>query len=267
MTEVIDAADGILFAISDFDRRIANAVLKMPAPPKWAAVNAIRHLNGAWKLREFDPAMAALRAITAEEEAASALIQSLKRRRYDGARRLKHTNHVHKHAVVPFFEAIMRVLSDYVRDEEQAQLYLDVSADPPKLLFRFRHRDPATDQIYWVYPKPPLNGSATRLVTGRPAKLEDFSAGVDAVLQRTNAKDMLAYVRERVEERNRTLYASDKGLFQISFDADKMFAFYRKHVFSILRVYLMIDPYPKKQLFVQQCLAAFLQHLNALPNE
>jgi hypothetical protein len=221
MTEAPTPEDGILSPISDFDRRIANAILKMSPPPKWPAVNAVGHLNGAWKLREIDPRMAALRAITAEEEAASALFQSLKRRRYDGAQKLKHDSHAHKHAVIPFLQAISHVLAQYSIPNEQAQLYLDTAEDPPRLLFRFSHRDPESGTEYWAYPQPPLNGSASRLRDGEPDQIEDFGAAVEALLAKTSAKDMLDYARERVEDRNRTLYASDKGLYKITFDPRK----------------------------------------------
>ncbi len=81
-----------------------------------------------------DLEMAAFRAITAEEEAASALFHSLKRRRYAGAARLSPRNHVHKNAVAPFCTAVSRVLAATEEIGMKSGLLLDKSEEP----WRFR---------------------------------------------------------------------------------------------------------------------------------
>src|SRR4030042_2912383 len=97
-------SDSIEFPLIEFDKAIIDIVPFMPAPPQWAAFNALRHLDKAWRLRATDTEMSMFRAITAEEEVATALFLSLKRRHYVGANRLKHRDHVHKNAVIPFVD-------------------------------------------------------------------------------------------------------------------------------------------------------------------
>ena len=74
--------------------------------------NAFKHLRKAWLLLPIDTEMSAFRAITAEEEAATALILALKMRQYPGADVLKYNNHVHKSAV--FF--IMREANNFLAE-------------------------------------------------------------------------------------------------------------------------------------------------------
>ncbi|PLU07434.1 hypothetical protein BMJ29_02810 [Sinorhizobium medicae] len=56
--------------------------------------------------------MSFFRAITAEEEAATALILALKQRRYPGSEKLNPWEHLHKAAVSPFLDAVGNVLAE-----------------------------------------------------------------------------------------------------------------------------------------------------------
>jgi hypothetical protein len=78
---------------------------------------------------------------------------------------------------------------------------------------------------------------------------------------------MLQYVRERAEMRNRLLYASEQGYFDVKVDFPRMFAMYSANTFLVLRALLLIDPYAPRQLFVQQAINAFLKHLKAFPKD
>jgi hypothetical protein len=256
----------VVFPISDFDRVVADLVPDLPAPPKWAAVNAIRHLNRAWKLQGIDHSMALFRAITAEEEAAAALFRSLKRRRYEHAKRLKEDSHAYKNAVIPFLQAISHVLSEYPGQPE-TQLYVNPDKANPKLVIRFRQLHPKTGEIVWAYPQPPLNFSTAHHHKGDEPKLEDFGGGVEAILSTSKSKDMLQYVRERAEMRNQLLYATEQGYFEVKVDFPRMFDLYMANTFLILRTLLLIDPYSRKQLFGQQAIDAFLRHLKAFPTD
>lgn len=78
-------------------------------------------------------------------------------------------------------------------------------------------------------------------------------------------KSLLEYVRDRAELRNKLLYAKSEGYIEVSFEFDRMFEEYKRNVFRILKVYLLIDPYSKRQLLVEQALQGFLRALDALP--
>jgi hypothetical protein len=189
--------DTIEFPLQEFDRAIADLIPKLPGPAKWRAFNAVRHLNWAWKLRDVDREMAVFRAITAEEEAATAIFLALRRRNYDGADKLRPRDHVHKNAVIPFFDAITRVIAAHSALMPQAQLFLDTDEDPPLLTFRFSRPHPITGEPAWAYPQPPLNVSVSSGRIGEPKKEEDFAAGVEEIVRGAKVSNIMQYLRNR----------------------------------------------------------------------
>lgn len=260
-------SNSIVFPISELNRSIVDAIPTMPAQPKWPALQAVRHLNRAWKIRELDPEMAIFRSITAEEEAATAVFHSLRRRGYEGANKLKPRDHIHKNAVIPFFEAITRVLAKVGQMMPSTQLCLDCNNKPPLLIVRFEYIDPVSGEKLWAHPQPPLHFS----LKGGPAdgemKTEDFSDGINDIVNAMNMNDIIEYLRNRANQRNQILYAGADGYPSIGGDVDKALELYQRHVFVLLRMYFLIDPYKDKQLFVQQALYAFLKMLNLIPKE
>jgi hypothetical protein len=258
-------SDSILFPISEMDKGIADLIPQLPAPPKWPAFNALNHLNRAWKIREIDPHMAIFRSITAEEEAATALFLSLKRRHYIGSDKLKQRDHMHKNAVIPFFSAISRVLVKVKDRMPKFELILDTNNRLPLLQIRFNIIHPITGEPSMAYPDPPLHFS---LLGGRSRdamKTEDFSLGIDEIVTSRNVKSIIEHIKNRANLRNQVLYAGANGYPMIGGDIEKGLLLYQKNVFFILRIYLLIDPYPMKQLFVQQALYAYLKTLKLLP--
>jgi hypothetical protein len=88
-------------SLSDFQMSLERCISKLNGRVKHSGRNAFAHLRMAWSIRRIDPAMAAFRAITAEEEAASALILSLKQKNYPNSSRLNHRDHIQKSALIP----------------------------------------------------------------------------------------------------------------------------------------------------------------------
>jgi hypothetical protein len=257
-------SDTISFPLTDLDRGIVDILPFMPDPSRWPAFNAVRHLNRAWRLREIDPQMAMFRAVTAEEEAATAIFQSLKRRGYSGTVKLKHRDHVHKNAVIPFFDAITRVIAKIGDQMPKTELILN--SEEKRMEIRFRPIDPADTEDVWNYPTPPLHFS----LSGGPAtgmKKEDFAGGVKEIVSGANVKDIIEYIRNRANFRNQLLYAAHNGYPNVSQDIESEIQHIQRHVFIILRMYMLIDPYPSKQLFVQQALDAFLRLLRVMPQD
>lgn len=89
-----------------FKDLIAELILGTHVPGKHAARNAFNHIKNAWKIKDIDPTMAAFRAITGVEEAATAIFHALKRNKYNNSQLLNKDRHFHKAAVYPFFQAI-----------------------------------------------------------------------------------------------------------------------------------------------------------------
>jgi len=102
MTNNIRPSDSIEFSVNLIEKEIADIVPQIKGAGKWRAFNAILHLNKAWKIKGIDNEMSAFRAITAEEEAATAVFLSLKLRKYENSDKLKPMDHSHKSAFATF---------------------------------------------------------------------------------------------------------------------------------------------------------------------
>lgn len=267
MAAVKQFSDGIEFELSEMDISVANLVIEMSAPAKWAAINAIRHLNRSWKLRHLDPEMAVFRAITAEEESATALFHVLKRRCYDGADKLKPRDHIQKNAVIPFFDAITRVMAKSREFLPLTEFLIDENEKPRRLVIRFLTPHPSTGEELWAYPQPPLNFSMKEVPKSGPTRTMDFSAGLEEVVSSANVKTMIDHLRTRANLRNQILYAAGQGYPGVEGDIERGLRDYQRNVFAILKMCLLIEPYENKQLFVQQAIYSFLRVVKALPED
>lgn len=96
------------------------------------AQNSLTGFERARALLDIDREMAGFRAITAEEEAATALFRSLQLRGYEGANRIRLKDHFTKSALGPFIRAVQHSLSS--GGNLTLRLTLEVAA--PKLTVR-----------------------------------------------------------------------------------------------------------------------------------
>jgi len=75
------------------------------------------------------------------------------------------------------------------------------------------------------------------------------------------------HIRWRAKFRNKLLYAASEGYPAVTGAPEAGLRSYQRNVFTILKLYLMIDPYPKQQDFVQQSLDAYLKMLKRVPRD
>lgn len=257
----------IEFPISEFDKWVADVVPTTAPLPRWTALNAIRHLNRAWRIRSLDPEMSMFRAITAEEEAATSLFLALKQQHYQGAKRIKHHNHIHKNGLIPFVDAVSRLFEKLRTDLPKTKLYFDGSQNPARLFLRVELPNPTTGQLMWGLPQPPLHFSFSSEEEGYNSRLYAFEREIQQIATEMGAATIIDHIRERANLRNKLLYAASEGYPSISGDIEASLRSYQRNVFTILKLYLMIDPYPKQQNFVQQCLDAYLKMLKLVPSD
>jgi hypothetical protein len=258
-------SDSIEIPLSELDKGIADVVPAMAPPPRWAAFNAIRHLNSSWRLRSLDPEMAAFRAITAEEEAATALFLSLKRRHYRGAQWIKHHNHVHKNGVIPFVDSVSRLFERFRTFLPRTELYFDTAQSPARLVLRLKLPNPATGELVWAHPQPPLHFSFSSGGKEKSSSLYTFEREIQQIATETGVATIIEHIKERANLRNKLLYSASEGYPDISGDIELGLRSYQRNVFVILKIYLMVDPYPNQQNFIQQCLDAYLNMLKLVP--
>jgi hypothetical protein len=232
------------------------------------------HLERAWKIRNVDPAMAMFRGLTAEEEAASALIYALRDRRYNDSSRLNPHDHSHKHSIYPFLEIISDWFAESTRPLEAndkrfewqiddkghiatvhgVQAQFGSPADPNRLKIRFKIHIDGKDAF--AVPNPPLNWNV--IVDG---KLISFQHHMKKFASLRHAKHVEKYIREKANERNTLLYATPQCCPDVTFLSDEFFIHQRRKVITIAYAYLLIEPYKEKQAFVQQALDALLKML------
>lgn len=241
--------------ISPFRQKVAELVQTCPAPGKHAARSAIRHLERGWNLRAIDPEFAVLHAITAEEEAARAIFHALQRHKYPGSDRLRWQRHEFKAAVVPFFRAVSHMFADM--KELHAELVIETVRNREEL--RIRAKVPIDGEWKWLYPEPPLDYQLST-----EAGVHDFVDEIRKVVMERNAESVREFIRSRANWRNRSLYASDQGLPNITNDLDAFLPRRCDEVYSLINAFLLIDQHRKHQLFVLQTLDVFLKMMDAV---
>jgi hypothetical protein len=216
------------------------------------ARNAVSHLETAWNIKDIDPEMAVFRAITAEEEAATAIFIALKEKGYENANRIKFKSHPYKQAVAPFVTAISKFMADVAKWPsfplgKKYQLSMEGEGKDRKLILSFYLADRLATPI------PPLGFEIA--LNGKPYYFEK------ELLEITSGKgraDIMKYVQDIANLRNSILYARSEGIPKITGKIDGHLEKRRRTVIIFLRIYSLIYPYNEKALFVEQALKAFL---------
>lgn len=241
--------------LTEFQAKIAELVEKQSAPVRHSARMAIHHLKKPWRIKKIDPEMAYFRALTAEEEAATAVFRSMKRLKYKGADQLKDRNHTHKNALVPFAYAVGKVLQPTVTHGFDPKLVIKTEGpEAGKLQVRLTITLPG-GLIKHAWPVPPLHYAIS--LNGQT---HDFTSQLDELATEGKAQDALAYVKRMANRRNQVLYAHQTGIPVVQED-DDFLEKRRQNVFMLLTIYLLIDQYEEQQLFVQQAIDALLKLL------
>lgn len=126
------------FVQSPFDARLAELLSTTALPGRAAARNAVRHIDRSSVIADIDAHMAAFRAITAEEESATAVMYAIKRHAYPGHEYLNVRDHIHKNALSPFLTAVGEVLAIADRQFDlRPQLVIDGEGDDARVTHRF----------------------------------------------------------------------------------------------------------------------------------
>ena len=248
-----------MLQLSQFDQRCRDLVDMAPkCRSRHCMRSALHHLECATKIFEIDPGMTAFRCITAVEEAASGLMHCLKEGGYQNSDRLDPQKHLHKNAILPFFD----VLGLFFAETTAAHI------KKPSLSFHGEGSDqklelsimlPIDGEMRWVTPIPPLSfkiSSEEKRLSYRP-QIESLAAfrGVNRISE---------YLKEQANFRNQILYAGPDGYpGQIDLAPDFL-EIHQIKVFALIRAYLLIYPHRELQGFVQDSLDAFLAMIGNL---
>lgn len=206
---------------------------------KWASVNAISHIKKAIEIAAIDPEMAAFRAVCAEEEAATALLCSLKDQGYPGADKLWFRNHADKHAVVLFVSTVMQWFKNRKLQAEglfgQHRIFFD-DVDG-RVGLRLGIQLGQTDKE--VQPTPPLNVRAE----GPKTFAEHFQMEMKELLGFEKTSEIRAHIDQRANFRNTILYATPAGIPKADGDVGAFINNQIGVVNSLLIALALIDPW------------------------
>lgn len=240
---------------NEFDRELANCINETAkGHSRNCARSAIRHIEMAWKIKEVDPEMAVFRAITAEEEAATAIFMALKEKRYENSNKIKYKNHSYKLALEPFILSICTFAEKWSKVPgfpfgDKFQFKIDGEGKDKKLSISFHYKDGLVTAI------PPLGFEIKK--NNKPYYFEDELLEITSG---TNREDFIKHIGKIANKRNEILYAQPNGIPNVQ-NYENFIRKQKNIVFILLRVFALIYPYRDKALFVQQALDAYLNML------
>jgi hypothetical protein len=262
-SNIESAGHGSELPLTVMQKALEECVVGLNGRIKHCVRSAFHHLRRSWLLYGKDNEMCAFRAITAEEEAATALIFALKQRNYDGALLLNHRNHVHKSAFTPFLRAVEPVLSQM--EFAAPKIRIAAHAKPPRIdvildanAAGFKFDEPQEITI-----DEPLNFVVSKLGPDGGNAVHLFEEQFKAVADGKGADSIKAFIAGEANLRNELLYAADSGVPAVSF-ATSFITERARRVGAMVGLTIAVLQTPKHQLFVQQGLYALLKALERI---
>ncbi len=260
----IDENLGDDFPFSDFALRLENAFSRLNGRIKFGGKNSFIHIRNAWKIRTIDPAMAAFRSITAEEEAATTLIHAVKSKGYAHAEKLYPYRHDHKASI----HALLDVLSGvFAKVGYKPELYLFDNETPPRIRIRIDIHELAGmpgEKPFFAEPIDPLDFTLSDI-----GGLKSFSDEFREFAGAAGFAKTRDYIESSANLRNRILYASDIGAPKVQI-SDEFIIDKKNRALTVLAIALMVTQTNRRQSFVNQCLNSLLytlEKLNSFPAE
>lgn len=242
--------------LSNEERLLLSCVESSRGRPRLCARHAIRHLMLAWRIRAIDPEMAVFRAITAEEEAATALFLVLQEHGYRGVGRKHYRNHEYKQGLWFFMSGVAELYEELTSKPELRTRHWELG-DKHRLSLELRF--PNSE---WIEVRPPLGFSlSTQWQDPESGELRtqptDFAVQLNRLAEKAKRETIREHINAEANARNRLLYADETGMPELAGPAQPIILNRKHRVFWILQVYCLVAPYRKHALFVQQSLDAF----------
>lgn len=244
-----------ILSMNDFELAIYTLLQKSPDRIKHCVRNAMIGINKAWGIKDIDPEMAAFRAITAEEEAATAIIESLKIRKYDGAKRLKARDHRHKSAIWFIISCAKNAFS-VLDGRIDVKCTVTGGFAAPQIKFQF------VGQPFdgWFFPEPPLNFFIS-MSNEKNSEIQFIEKEIKEYIEMKGKKDFRSYVQSEANLRNQILYSSPAGIAKIESGLVELIESRRSRVIQLLVVCAFICCYSERQTFVQYVLTILLERI------
>lgn len=234
--------------------------LKLPGALRFRFENALNHIDGAFSLLEIDREMASFRAITAEEEAATALIRCIQIRKYKFASDFNARDHHHKAAVMGCVMAIGSSLQPMLKE---FQLIFDYSLPRIDVKVPLSNFGVAGGENYAIQFVEPLDLVHTK--EGVPeAKM--FEGALRGLAERAEFESIKSLVAAQANARNTLLYASDSAVPESKAKVESL-RVRRNRTIALLVLTVMIWQKRQEQPLVRQAILAFLGVISKLPED
>ncbi|MCG9701305.1 hypothetical protein L1D19_14360 [Vibrio natriegens] len=238
--------------LSDFQKKVFEISSTTKGHSGFAAKSSIRNVERAFELAVGMPEVAAFLAITAEEEAATALFLALKSKRYKRSNELKMHDHKHKGGLYPFLSLLAVPLK---LNETPYQLVID-SHDGRDIL-----KTQLSVGNLILRPEPPLN----QVSVDASGNAINYLHEVRNVASERGITSILQYIRDTSNKRNLMLYASANGLPSVENISSEL----QRHIGATILIhiiYLLVVQHSKQNL-VEECLDVYLKIQHNLENK
>lgn len=230
---------------------VGKTPVRSRAPIKHAWV----HIEKARVLAGVDNEMAAFRAITAEEEAATGIIHALQIIGYERSNLLNSRDHKHKAGLW----SLLMIISAFMHNVGASE-YLKVTVKEGS--------GENAGKLDVFFPSP-LSGDSSLMRSVPPLGFSISSHGKNITFQKQadelasihNKNQLKTHISKEANLRNELIYASHEGMPSEIEDPTDFISDREQRVMVLTYIYLLISQYPERQLFVQQSLDAYLRLL------
>lgn len=251
MTDKIPAE----FTVKEGLTRIVPA---LPGSVKFRMQNALESLERAKKIFEVDREIASFRAITGEEEAATALIKAIQLRGYEHAHEFNSRDHLHKAAVLACVNAIAITMQPMLAEFNLTFHFEKRRIDVKLPLSNFGVDGAADLAIQLVEPLGLLHAK-----TGI-AEHSLYDGALAALAGKANFDNIRRMVSDVANARNRLLYASDSALPASNATMQDIHA-RENRCHTMLVLAIMVLQTREHLPMVRQAILAFLNVISRLP--
>jgi hypothetical protein len=243
---------------SKIDGWLRRLAADMPGAVKFRLLSSLEHFERAFQLLEIDREMASFRAITGEEEAASALIKALQIRGYPHSKEFNSRDHQHKAAVIA---CMMAVSSDVAPLLKEFNLVFDFERKRVDVKVPLSNFNIAGGENFAVQPVEPLDIVRS---SEDPSEVKPFDQALANLALRSNYESIKRMISQQANGRNTLLYASDSVLPASRATSDSN-ANRERTGLILLVLSAMVLQSRKHQSLVCQAIDAFLGVISRLP--
>lgn len=223
--------------LDKYQKALLQDAIKCRGKGGYASESAKRHFERALALKDEMPEVAIFLAITAEEEAATAVFAALRKKQYKGANRLKDKHHMHKAGVYPFIQLLAKTIGA-IKHGVPLELYFDTKEEKPSdriLRIRMPLRFLGYEDLF-LMPDPPLNLHSV----GPDGVAIDYSKAIKEAATDQGIDSIFEYIQGLANQRNMMLYASDSGIPKV-LNVEEHLDRYFKGMFANLGACLLIS--------------------------